>query len=225
MDRGRGYVSHIDGKLEKDLLSCAPAFQFWLSDGKPIAASTIRAYLTHGDDWAERNKQSLGWFWPTEPGRPSGTLDDFVVHVDFVKVREERVGVEGLQELQRVYSKSREPTNEIVKYGSLACDFNMPFDGTKTMCANPGDDDVLVYFQEFTSNNRRGIAQGYAFSRTARIEVILQFPKLGLPRWREIVCQTYSLIRAWRTPIGEQSADCAKRLSLTRPEQRGNTDG
>jgi hypothetical protein len=179
-------------------------------------------------------EQNLPFFWPHEKGRPFATAEDFLVHVNFVTLRDERPAIEGMRRLQSSFQDLRDNPNlslspsRIEHYGTLSCLINLEFKIESTICANPDDTGIPVFLRGgLRPSDPHSFANGYAYSPSDKIQLQFQFPTIGIPRWQEAVCWAYLLIRRWRVSDGPPPGDCSKlpRSSSIEPKVRRGHHG
>lgn len=189
------HPSHIRGRAD-DALS----FMFWVSDGKPEAAGVTPI--------GTKDRVGRAIFWPTEPGRPFNSGEDFLVRVREARPMERNKALERQQFVRNGVTRGGGPTT--IENG-LEC--HTYATGYK-YCATPTgtDPDVAMSLSMFPDNQYWRMR---LYSPADSLWVELDFPEVGQSRWPEVVCHTLLLIRSWRISDGPPPPDCSKRPRLS----------
>jgi hypothetical protein len=172
----------------------ALAFGFWLSDGA--------ALLKEFPPIPSRSNQSPNMFWPGERGRPYNSADDFVVQVYWASYAD-RWNPDMVRALGQRFTSGLRNSD----YG-LDCS---RIETGHVYCITSPDRDPTALF---TTINSTEFLLGYAFSSNDRLEVHVGIPMIGLPKWPQVLCQTYALLRTWRQSDGPPPEKCTARLAL-----------
>ncbi|MSP76047.1 MAG: hypothetical protein EXR12_07920 [Rhodospirillaceae bacterium] len=189
------HPSHIRGRADGALF-----FMFWVSDGKPEAAGVTPI--------GTKDRVGRAIFWPTEPGRPFNSGEDFLVRVRAARPMERDKALERQQFTRDGVTRGGGPTtNE----NGLEC--HTYATGYK-YCATPigTDPDVAMALQLFPENL---FWRMRLYSPADSLWAELDFPELGQAHWPEVVCRTLLLIRTWRISDGPPPPDCSKRPRLS----------
>ncbi len=187
------------------------SFEFWISDAKPLASEmrNLSAF--------SHPRVGIGHFWPPEAGRARLSGDEFLVHVVEVAPRDVDSALRGQLALR---PKSMDSKRSAQTFGSLTCGVDQNNVNHVTyVCSAPIDADPMVYI----SGSHVGDPQAdyssmrmYLYSRADGLNVRIDFPDQGLPRWQEIICKTLSLFRSWRASDGPPPMDCSRLPRLSR---------
>jgi len=177
------------------------AFRFWLSDRAPVTETVTSEDGSRGDN-------GIMAFWPAEPGRPSNSVNDFVVLVSLVAYSD----LADFGEMQATWgTKLNAPPEERERYYGLDCirSIYRHIDCLTEPGLDPGA--YFLSMNEFRTNPSVSVR---AYSATDHLVVIETFPLTGWPRWVDVLCQTFTLIRTWRVSSGPLPDDCKRQLSL-----------
>ena len=147
-------------------------------------------------------------YWPSEPGRPFFSSEDFVVLVREARPMARSQALERQQWLRGRVKAGGGPT--AVEDG-LEC-YTYPT-GYK-YCVTPAGSDPDVGMSRNIMPNNPSWRMSF-YSPADSLWVQLDFPELGQPRWPDIVCRALLLIRSWRTSDGPPPPDCSLRPRLS----------
>jgi hypothetical protein len=181
-------------------------FSFWVSDGEPVAGGVREIGAT------ERVGRAI--YWPSEPGRPFGSRDDFLVLILDVAFIADKKENNRQKRMRDGVMRDGGPTG--VENG-LDC-HSYPT-GYK-YCVTPlgAEPEVGMDLTIMPSNPTWSMS---VYSSADPMWVELRFPELGQSRWPEIVCRTLLLIRSWRISDGPPPPDCSKTPRLSSVAPRG----
>jgi len=160
------------------------SFSFWVSDGQPA-----RYTFVGREKW-----------WPPIVGRPSQTDADFVVDVFSATFLPAEEGMRRQQNMRPL------PPGQVDRKHGIDC---ITSPGGAMRCLSSIEDDPAVNMSSSNPQANNPSWRLRFYSRADRLSVGLDFPFVGFPRWRDVICRTQALIRTWRVADGPVPPDCA----------------
>jgi hypothetical protein len=163
-------------------------FRFWVSDRAPAKIEKPVGYAA---------------FWPPEPGRPSESPDDFAVYA---------MAQAGNQQIvDRLQASFREARSGVLR-NEYGLDCYRPGLGD-IQCVTEAGRDPAAHFTLERALYAPPIMRMHAYSSKDGLFARAIFPPIGMPKGAQVLCQTYALLRTWRTSDGPAPDSCATRLT------------
>lgn len=137
-------------------------------------------------------------FWPSEPGRPSESADDFAVVV--VASHGDQKTVDMLQAAVRAAGRA-----ELDREYGLDC---LHPQIAPTQCITDAGRDPAAHFTWVDGPLTSAAVRTFAYSSKDGVYTTIVFPLIGMPKWAAVLCQSYALLRKWRVSAGPPPDDC-----------------